>query len=118
VSRRLSSWIAALALAAASPIVRADSQERAKPAASATTKGRAEVEGVVNLNEASAEELERLPGIGPAKARAIVEHRHAHPFRKAEELTRVKGIGRKTFGKLRPYITLTGATTLSSEPKK
>ncbi len=118
MTRRLSSWIAALALLAGSPIARADAPERSKPAQSASAKARAESEGVININEASADELERLPGIGPTKARAIVEHRHAHPFRKAEELTRVKGIGRKTFGKLRPYITLTGATTLSSEPRK
>ena len=71
--------------------------------------------GVVNLNEASSEELERLPGIGPAKAKLIVEHRHAHPFRKVDELTKVKGIGRKTFGKLRPYITIFGPTTLRTD---
>jgi competence protein ComEA len=71
--------------------------------------------GVVNLNEANAEDLEHLPGIGPTKARLIVEHRHAHPFKKIEELTKVKGIGRKTFGKLRPYITLFGPTTLKAD---
>ena len=45
----------------------------------------------------------------------VVEHRRAHPFKKVDELTKVKGIGRKTFGKLRPYLTLSGATTLKSE---
>jgi competence protein ComEA len=74
--------------------------------------------GVVNLNLASSDELERLPGIGPAKARAIVEHRRAHPFHKVEDLTKVKGIGRKTFGKLRPYLTLVGATTLTEAPRR
>jgi competence protein ComEA len=123
VSRRFSSLMTALAiglLGVVSSNARAETLARTKPAATATATatGRAESEGVVNLNEASAEELERLPGIGPAKARAIVEHRHAHPFRKPEEITKVKGIGRKTFGKLRPYITLTGATTLTSEPRK
>jgi competence protein ComEA len=73
---------------------------------------------VVNLNDASSEELERLPGIGPAKARLIVDHRHAHPFRKVDELTKVKGIGRKTFGKLRPYITIFGPTTLKNEVRR
>ncbi len=74
-------------------------------------------EGVVNLNEANPDELERLPGIGPAKAKAIAEYRRSHPFKKTEELTKVKGIGKKTMAKLRPYITLSGATTLKSEPR-
>jgi competence protein ComEA len=69
-------------------------------------------EGTVNINDASAGELEELPGIGPAKARAIVEHRRGHPFHKVDDLVRVKGIGRKTFGRLRPYITVVGPTTL------
>lgn len=74
-------------------------------------------DGVVNLNDANEEELARLPGIGPGKARAISEHRHAHPFRRIDELTKVKGIGRKTFGRLRPYITTVGPTTLDHEVK-
>ncbi|HZS40125.1 MAG TPA: helix-hairpin-helix domain-containing protein [Polyangia bacterium] len=118
MSRRLSSLLAALAVSWLGFSARADAPVRAKPPASASATGRAEAEGVVNLNEASADELELLPGIGPAKARSIVEHRHAHPFRKAEDITKVKGIGRKTFGKLRPYLTLTGPTTLTEEPKK
>ncbi len=74
-------------------------------------------DGVVNLNDASEDELARLPGIGPGKARAIAEHRHAHPFRRIDELTKVKGIGRKTFGRLRPYITTVGPTTLEHDVK-
>ena len=81
-----------------------------KPAPAATSP-----EGVVNLNEASPDELERLPGIGPAKAKLIFDHRKGHPFRRVDDLTKVKGIGRKTFAKLRPYLTLQGATTLASE---
>ena len=74
-------------------------------------------DGVVNLNDATADELSRLPGSGPGKARAIAEHRHAHPFRRIDELTKVKGIGRKTFGRLRPYITPVGPTTLEHDVK-
>ena len=69
--------------------------------------------GVVNLNTANAAELERLPGIGPARAKAILDLRAriAH-FTRLEELLRVKGIGRATFRKLRPYLALEGETTL------
>jgi competence protein ComEA len=74
-------------------------------------------DGVVNLNDATEEQLTLLPGIGPGKARAIAERRHAHPFRRIDELIKVKGIGRKTFGRLRPYITTVGATTLTRDVK-
>lgn len=72
--------------------------------------------GVVNVTNASVEELERLPGIGEKKASAIVEHRRTHPLRKLEDLTKVKGIGRKTVQRLRPYLTLAGPTTLRDRP--
>lgn len=69
--------------------------------------------GVVNLNTATAEELERLPGIGPARARAILALRASLTrFLRLEQLLRVKGIGRATFRKLRPMLTLSGPTTL------
>lgn len=59
----------------------------------------------VNINEASIEELETLPGIGPVKARAIVEYRRKRGgFKKVEELLEVPGIGPKTLEKLRPYV--------------
>ena len=47
----------------------------------------------INVNAASAEELERLPGVGPALAARIVEHRKRHgPFRRAEHLLIVRGM--------------------------
>lgn len=72
--------------------------------------------GVVNVTSASVEELERLPGIGEKKATAIVEHRRGHPIKRLEDLTRVKGIGRKTIARLRPYLSVTGPTTLKERP--
>ncbi|KAB2969201.1 MAG: helix-hairpin-helix domain-containing protein [Thermoanaerobaculia bacterium] len=69
--------------------------------------------GVINLNTASVAELERLPGVGAAVAQRIVEHREKNgAFRAIEDLMLVRGIGEKSFEKLRPYLTVSGATTL------
>ena len=69
------------------------------------------VQGTVNINAASASELQLLPGIGPAKAERIVEYRRLRPFRTVEELARVKGIGPKTVKKLRQHLSIKGETT-------
>jgi competence protein ComEA len=60
----------------------------------------------VNINTATADELDRvLVNVGPSKAKAIVEHRQAHgPFKSAEELALVKGIGLKTVERNRDLI--------------
>lgn len=59
----------------------------------------------VDLNTATQSELESLPGIGPAKARAILEYRQQHgPFLSVEELAKVKGIGPATVERLRPEV--------------
>lgn len=64
----------------------------------------------VNINTATEAELEKLQGIGPAKAKAIVEDRKKNgPFKTADDLKRVKGIGDKNFEKLKSEITVGGA---------
>jgi competence protein ComEA len=63
--------------------------------------------GKVNINDASASDFERLPGIGPVLARRIVEYRTQHgPFRVARDLMKVPGIGEKKFKSLEPYVTV------------
>jgi competence protein ComEA len=62
---------------------------------------------VVNLNTASAAELQTLPGIGAKVAARIVEYRTKKgPFRKVEELMNVQGIGEKSFLRLKPLVSV------------
>ena len=79
--------------------------ETAPPAATNATPGvRA---GPVNLNSATAEQLDALPGVGPATAQAIVEWRRQHGrFRSVQDLLEVRGIGPAKFGALRPMVNV------------
>ncbi|MDH3201222.1 MAG: ComEA family DNA-binding protein [Myxococcales bacterium] len=58
----------------------------------------------ININTADPKELVRLPGIGPTRAQAIVTAREKRRFRRIEDILRVPGIGRKTFGRIRNSI--------------
>lgn len=75
------------------------------------------IEGQVNLNTASAEQLELLPGIGPAMAKKIVDFRASKPFQDTGQIVRIKGIGPKTYAKLKPFLAVKGDTTLRELPK-
>jgi len=63
--------------------------------------------GKININTASVEELDLLPGIGVTYAQRIVDYRNANgPFKSASELENVAGIGPKTFEKIKDWITV------------
>ena len=77
-------------------------QPAAKPASTSSAST-----APVSINNAGVDELVRLPGIGPSRAKAIVETRgKIDGFKKLEDLLRVKGIGRATFRKLEPMMKL------------
>lgn len=61
----------------------------------------------LDINAAGEAELSQLPGLGPATARAVVEHRRRHgPFTSLESLLDVPGIGPATFDRMRPHLRL------------
>lgn len=75
------------------------------------------LEGQININTASTEQLELLPGVGPAMAKKIIDYRASKPFQDAGQIVRIKGIGPKTYAKLKQYLVLKGDTTLHEVPK-
>ncbi len=71
--------------------------------------------GTLNLNTASIETLDSLPGLGPTLAARIVERRQRSPFTKVDELLGVKGFGRQRLRELRLHLGVDGETTLHVE---
>lgn len=63
-------------------------------------------DGRLDLNLATQAELETLPGVGPARAQAIIAEREARPFRVPGDLRRVPGIGEATFQRLAPLVAV------------
>ena len=68
--------------------------------------------GTVNVNTATADELQLLPGIGESRAKAVIAMRKQRGgFKSVTELTDVKGIGEAALAKLRPFVRIQGKTT-------
>jgi comEA protein len=87
----------------------AQSMPAPKPQKVKVAKTVAAPAGPVNLNTATAAQLDALPGIGKSTAQRIVEYRQKNGgFKKIEELMNVKGVGEKSFLRLKPRITVSG----------
>jgi competence protein ComEA len=92
----------------------ASAGQAAKPAAA--SKARATASEPVNLNAATATQLQTLPGVGASTAQRILDYRQKNgSFKKIEELMNVKGIGEKSFLKLKPLITVSSDKAASGQ---
>lgn len=89
--------------AAASKATTATPAAQKAPAEAKKSAKAAGSTGPVNINTASKEQLEALPGIGPKKAQAVIDGR---PYQKTEDIMKVKGIKQKTFDKIKDLITV------------
>lgn len=85
------------------------------PAAGLAAEPKPRISGVVNLNHATAAQLDLLPGVGEKAAKLIIAYRAQQPFKRIEDLVKVKGFGKKRFEKLRPHLTVSGQTTVQVE---
>jgi competence protein ComEA len=93
------------ALVASGPVAQAQTPKAAKTSAAARV--RATPGAPVNLNAASLAQLQTLPGVGPSTAQRILDYRQKNgAFKKIEELMNVKGMGEKSFLKLKPLVTV------------
>ena len=93
--------LAALAVAAPQPVVAQARGDKAKASSVPATP--------LNLNTATAAQLEKLPGVGARTAQLIIDHRQKNGgFKKVEELMNIKGIGEKSFLKLKQFVVVEG----------
>lgn len=93
--------------AAPVPTAALASESQGGTSTAASTRVPAPEGGLVDLNRASVQELETLPGIGPTRAQAIVQWRQQHgAFQTPEDLLQISGIGPQTLANIRPKIVL------------
>ena len=84
------------------------STAKASPAKAGPAKASATADAPVNLNTATVTQLETLPGVGTKTAELILEYRQKNgSFKKIEELMNVRGVGEKSFLKMKPLLTVT-----------
>ncbi|MDH3519337.1 MAG: helix-hairpin-helix domain-containing protein [Myxococcales bacterium] len=85
-------------------------------ATSALAGGDVRLSGTVNVNTASAEQLQLLPGIGATRAAALIDARKRRGgFQRVEDLLEVQGIGEASLERIRPFVSVEGKTTAQLE---
>jgi len=90
---------------------------QAAPAAEKEAKD-AKKGSALNINSADATQLAFLPRIGPSVAQRIVDYRKKNgPFKTADDLMLVQGIGEKTYQLIKPYVTVSGESSLKEKVK-
>lgn len=116
MKKHVNAWLRGIALAAAL----ATGATIAAPGPTAMAQEEAGAEqpapgGVVNINTATPEQLQALPGIGASRAQAIVALRDQRgPFQRVEQIMLVRGVGRAMFRRLQPMLRVDGPTTLGT----
>jgi competence protein ComEA len=101
--------LTAIALVSICGAVQTVHAAQGRPASTRSAAKPAAPVGPVNINTASAAELDALPGIGAKTAALIIEYRQKNgPFKKVEELMNVRGVGEKNFLKLRTKLSVGG----------
>lgn len=84
--------------------------------ASALPAFAAEAKGKVNVNTADASQLALLPRVGPSLAKKILDFRKQNgPFKSTDDLMLVRGMGEKTYQLVKPYVAVSGETTLKEK---
>lgn len=87
-------------------------------ASAVSTAVAADARRVVNVNTADTSQLALLPRVGPAVAQRILDFRKENgPFKSPEDLMLVQGIGEKTYQLIKPYVAVSGETTLKEKVK-
>jgi competence protein ComEA len=105
--------LGAVLLSVALPAHAAPAAEKAEKEAKEAKKGSA-----LNINTADASQLAFLPRIGPSVAQRIVDYRKKNgPFKSTDDLMLVQGIGEKTYEVIKPYIALSGESSLKEKVK-
>lgn len=98
----------ALALVACLVVLGASLSAEARAAAASSADG-AKAGQAIDINRASVEELTAIPGIGKSLAQRIVDFRDENgPFKRVEDLLKIRGIGEKSLEKIRPHVKVSG----------
>jgi competence protein ComEA len=99
--------LAALALCGSSPLLAQTAVKQGKAPKQVVSAASTEI---INLNTATAAQIATLPGVGPKTADLIVQYRQKNgPYKKVEEIMNVRGVGEKSFLKLKSRLTVGAA---------